>query len=37
MLTGLIETHSWIMRIWRGDSVALSMAENVLDETCRKE
>ena len=26
MVTGLIEAHSWIKRLWQGDSAALSMA-----------
>lgn len=36
-VTGLIETHSWVMHLRRGDSVALSLAENTHDETCQTE
>lgn len=37
-VTGLIGPHSWIMHLCRGDSAALSIGENMLeDETCQKE
>lgn len=37
IITGLIETHSYIMHLGQGDSVALSLAENTHDETCQAE
>lgn len=37
IVADLIETHSWVMYLGRGDSVALSLAENAHDETCQTE
>lgn len=36
-VAGLMENRSWNMHLWRGDSAALSVAENVLSEKCQKE